>query len=88
MTMGEVDVYLSFAETVTNDERKKFLKGLESSLSPSMEMTERDGQPCVHFDYADPTAAVGAVQQRAKPIREKLRLSDQQVTWSLEAASG
>jgi hypothetical protein len=88
MTMGEVDVYLRFAEAVAADadERHEFLNQLESSLSPSMEMIERDGQACVHFDYADPTAAIGAVQQRAKPIMAKLGLGDQQVTWSLEAA--
>jgi hypothetical protein len=86
MTMGEVDVYVWFAETVTNDTRTKLLKALESSLSPNMELTESYGQPCVHFDYADPKAAIGAVEQRLKPTREQLRLSDQHITWS-QAAS-
>jgi hypothetical protein len=88
MTMEEVNVYLSFAETVTGDARHAFLKQLEASLSPSMMMAERNAQPCVHFDYADATAAIVAVQQRAKPIREKLCLDDQQVTWSLEPPWG
>jgi hypothetical protein len=87
MHMEEVDVYLSFAETVTNDERHEFLKQLEASLSPSMEMTQRNGEPCVHFDSADARAAVVAVQERAKPIRDKLELDDEQVRWSLKPPS-
>jgi hypothetical protein len=84
VTMENVDVYLSFSE-VKDDDRKEFLRQLEASLSSSMEMTGGNGQPCVHFDDADPTAAIVAVQQRAKPISEKLGLVDEQVTWSLES---
>jgi hypothetical protein len=52
-------VYLSFAETVTAEKRDQFLTRLEASLSPSMELTDRNGQVCVRCDVAaDPTGAV------------------------------
>jgi hypothetical protein len=80
MTMEPVDVYLSFAESVTDDQRDEFLTKLEASLSSSMEMTKGNGQDCVHFAHADPDAAVIAVQARAQPILEAHGLDDQQVT--------
>lgn len=82
------DVYLSFAETVTDEQRDQFLTQLKASLAPSMDLTDRYGQACVRCaDAADPTGAVISVQWRAKPILEKLGLGDQQVGWSNEPKS-
>jgi hypothetical protein len=84
MTLGQVEVYLWISETVTAEQRGEFLRLLADSLSPDMAMIEQEGQAVVLFDQADPKAAVVAVQERAKPIRDGLGLGDQQVTWSLE----
>jgi hypothetical protein len=81
--MAEVDVYLSFADAVTDHKRHEFLRQLEACLSSSMEMGQQNGEPCVHFECADPTAAVAAVQLRAQQVMQKLCLDDRQVTWSL-----
>lgn len=82
--MREVEVYLSFADIVTNREREEFLKALKASMSASMSLIVQHGEASVHFVHSDPTAAVVAVQQRAKPICEQLGLTAEQVTWSLE----
>jgi hypothetical protein len=87
MTIGQVEVYLWLSETVTAEQRGEFLRGLADSLSPDMAMVEREDQAVVQFDQADPEAAAGAVQERAMPIRDRLGLGEQQVTWSLEPTS-
>lgn len=87
MTIGQVEVYLWLSETVTTEQRGEFLRRLVDSLSPDMAMIEKDGQAAVQFDQADPKAAVVAVQERAKPIRDGLGLGDHQVMWSLEPTS-
>ncbi len=87
MTIGQVEVYLWLSERLTTEQSGEFLRRLADSLSPDMAMIEKDGQAVVQFGRADPKAAVVAVQERAKPIRDRLGLGDQQVTWSLEPTS-
>jgi hypothetical protein len=79
--MRQVDVVLRFDATVTESQRDEFLARLDAVMSPDMRLTKSIFTPVVHFEHADPTAAVVSVQQRAKPICEALGLPGH-VTWA------
>jgi hypothetical protein len=83
-----IDVHLSFADTVTAMQRNQFLARLRASLSPSMELADRDGRSCVRCaDARDRPQALISVQARATPIMKELGLKDDHVTWSTQPAN-
>jgi hypothetical protein len=84
MTMGEVDVFLTFYPQLPDDDRDEFLRLLRAVNAHDFEVTEREGQTCLHFDHADENAALVRTQNLVRGLCDGTSIDAGPITQSLE----